>query len=190
MLPISHTHTHARTRRQLLELAGTSPLPFSAHSAPSERKAQACPADRPIPPRYFAQVPHPNPVECPNPIFGDCLIWRGPLSAEGHGRATNRQAHRVAWQYGIKGAPETARQEPLPGQINHICHRPYCIQPAHLYAGSQSQNAADNRRRQVSTASADITHWSDTEELLQRARDAAVYCYPPTGRPFQLEMPY
>ena len=190
MLPINHVHTHSYTRRQLLQIAGTCPLPYSTHSTPEERKAHACPADCSVAPRYFAQVPRPNPVECPNPIFGDCLIWRGPLSAEGHGRATNRQAHRVAWQYGIQGAPQTARRESLPRQINHICHRPYCIQPSHLYAGDQIQNTADTQRRRASISGIDFAPWSDAAELLQRAKDAAIYCYPPSNKPFQLEMRY
>ena len=27
--------------------------------------------------------------------------------------------------------------------VHHLCHRPYCIQPGHLYSGTPQQNALD-----------------------------------------------
>ena len=33
-------------------------------------------------------------------------------------------------------------------QVNHLCHRPFCIQPAHLYLGNAQTNAEDRKARQ------------------------------------------
>ena len=45
-------------------------------------------------------------------------------------------------------AYEQAHGIPLGGgHVLHLCHRPYCVQPAHLYLGSAAQNAEDREAR-------------------------------------------
>lgn len=74
-----------------------------------------------------------------NPITG-CLEWQGARSSGGYGIIWNGErlegAHRVSLR--LSGVPLG------PGQ--HACHRcdnPPCIEPTHLFAGSQSDNEAD-----------------------------------------------
>ena len=82
----------------------------------------------------------PVPVNLPTPVAGSCLIWRWALSADGYGVVSGGLAHRVAY--------EQAHGIPLGGgHVLHLCHRPYCVQPAHLYLGSAAQNAEDREAR-------------------------------------------
>ena len=75
---------------------------------------------------------------------GECLIWRGGLHEDGYGIITadgaQRRAHRVAY--------ESAGGVIQDGQtLNHLCHRPFCVQPAHLYAGDHASNTRDRQIR-------------------------------------------
>lgn len=70
---------------------------------------------------------------------GGCWLWMGTTRA-GYGRATwrgkQRQAHALSWE-SVNGAVP-------PGlQINHLCHRRNCVNPGHLYAGTQVENMRD-----------------------------------------------
>lgn len=73
-----------------------------------------------------------------------CLLWIGATDGRGYGTITinNKQlsTHRVAY--------EEAHGEIPPGkQVNHHCDVRCCINPDHLYAGSQSENMLDKFRR-------------------------------------------
>ena len=82
----------------------------------------------------------PIPVNLPFLIWGSCLVWKYSLNQDGYGiirvDGKNELAHRAAYIQ-AKG--------PIPDgkQINHLCNRPYCVQPAHFYAGDQQDNRDD-----------------------------------------------
>ena len=84
----------------------------------------------------------PIPVNSPYLIWGHCLVWRYSLNGEGYGRqrvdGREELAHRVAYI-------QTRGQIPEGKQINHLCNRPYCVQPSHLYAGTDQDNKDDSR---------------------------------------------
>jgi hypothetical protein len=70
---------------------------------------------------------------------GECWEWEGQRHyLQGHGRFKFDEdyyyAHRVAYrlEYGEIG-----------GQINHSCENPPCVNPNHLYDGSQQENMED-----------------------------------------------
>lgn len=82
-------------------------------------------------------------VEVEGPLALPCWIWQGRLRDKGYGvmdweRETHR-AHRLAYR---------AWCGPIPDYqiICHICNVPACIQPAHLYAGTDASNAEDRDR--------------------------------------------
>ena len=77
----------------------------------------------------------PPPVNNHLYAYGDCLLWRGPLNWGGY--AGNR--HRQTFEE-ISGEKLQPSQ-----QINHLCQRPFCLQPGHLYAGDKQDNADDRR---------------------------------------------
>lgn len=47
-------------------------------------------------------------------------------------------SHRVAY---VQAIGKISSEQ----QVNHLCDRPYCVQPAHLYAGDHQDNADDAR---------------------------------------------
>lgn len=71
-----------------------------------------------------------------------CWVWIGSINAQGYGLITlmnpkhTRVAHRVSYEL-FNG--------PIPAGLNvlHRCDRPPCINPDHLWAGTQSQNLLD-----------------------------------------------
>lgn len=76
---------------------------------------------------------------------GDCWIWTGTKHRDGYGvmtvgRGTQKRAHRVSFEEFTGPIPE--------GMI--ICHRcdtPLCVNPAHLFVGTHSDNAVDRESK-------------------------------------------
>jgi hypothetical protein len=81
---------------------------------------------------------------------GDCWLWTGFVTDD-HGRFRFRGratwAHRVAWEL---------THGPIPNgfSVLHTCHVGSCVNPAHLYLGTQADNVRDRVRsgRQPSKA--------------------------------------
>lgn len=75
------------------------------------------------------------------PIAG-CWIWTKATHKFGHGIATRNDtkksglAHRESYKYYVGDIPNTT-------QINHSCDNPSCINPSHLYLGTQKDNMLD-----------------------------------------------
>ena len=83
----------------------------------------------------------PLPANLPYHMPGDCLLWKYSLNTGGYGqlaiKVQGRQlVHRLAFLQAGGTLPEGM-------QVNHLCNRPYCLQPGHLYAGTSAQNATD-----------------------------------------------
>ena len=87
---------------------------------------------------YVAVPPPANLIAQP---VGDCLIWKGALSANGYGRANfpdgETTAHRQAFRQ--------SRSKPAKASVLHLCHRRFCVQPGHLYEGDAQANIDDRR---------------------------------------------
>ena len=84
---------------------------------------------------------------------GDCWIWKASLTKSGYGqlgarRSDNacgdRRAHRMVWVW---------RYGPIPGGlcVLHRCDVPACVNPDHLYLGTDSDNHTDMVERGRST---------------------------------------
>ena len=81
----------------------------------------------------------PLPTNVPAPLAQPCLIWRWALGGGGYGSLQGRGAHVVAYE-------QTRGVAVHPGSsVLHLCHRPFCVQPAHLYEGTDKENAEDRK---------------------------------------------
>lgn len=99
---------------------------------------------------YLAERSKPGP--------GGCIDWTLGVSACGYGQVNvkrwrtggwGQQAHRLAW------VAENRQKVPAGQHVMHTCHRPVCINPGHLVAGSPADNikmTVDAGRKAVGSA--------------------------------------
>ena len=111
---------------------------------------------------YVAVPPPPNLRVHP---AGDCLIWLWSLNADGYGIGSfdnqEQLVHRQAFTQSRGHRPKHS--------VLHLCHRPFCIQPSHLYDGSAKQNSEDRRIRTSSGFEVDLfTQKSDIVQAVAR----------------------
>ncbi len=96
----------------------------------------------------------PAPVNSPYHLYGHCIAWAYGLNQDGYGTlivdGRSELIHRVSYRQTRGAIPEGK-------QVNHLCDRPYCFQPSHLYAGDQQDNA-DDRHQFKSTAM--LSEWA------------------------------
>ncbi len=94
--------------------------------------------------RFWRYVDKNGPIPTDFPLLGPCWNWTGSTNG-------------TKWQYGYLG--KTAANEvimahrfsyelhtrPIPDGmlLRHLCHRPVCVNPAHLVPGDPTSNAAD-----------------------------------------------
>lgn len=78
-------------------------------------------------------------------LRGECWEFTGSVNEDGYGtvRHNGRMvgAHRVAW--------ETANGQPTPTdlQVCHHCDNPPCVNPAHLFLGTNRDNVIDRQAK-------------------------------------------
>ena len=96
--------------------------------------------DNPISPSDCFGIP--VQVNSPFDPFGHCMVWKYGLNRDGYGILTidrkQHLAHRIVFF-------QTRGQIPEDRQVNHLCNRPYCVQPSHLYAGTVQDNKDDSQ---------------------------------------------
>ena len=123
---------HRQARAEILKGAGYIPLGKSKGRTKSAIKVTD----------YW---PTPLPANLLAQPVGDCLIWTGQLNQDGYGVGNFpddvKLAHAQAYTQSRRARPGPRRS------ICHICNRPYCIQPSHLYEGDNKTNSDDRKLR-------------------------------------------
>lgn len=75
---------------------------------------------------------------------GDCFEWQGYRHPKGYGRffwrGRSRPAHRVAFHL-------THNEDPGEMHVLHKCDNPPCVNPQHLYLGTNADNVRDKVER-------------------------------------------
>ena len=117
----------------------------------------------------------PPNLHYPTGLGARCLIWRWRITREGYGIMSladqpNKRVkvHRLTYA--------CSREVPVRdvGPVLHMCHRPYCVQPAHLYEGTPHDNRVDtsDRKRLVPKGG-----WSSISQHFDRGGDSAQYLW-------------
>ena len=113
---------------------------YGGYSQPGNPRPRRRWSEGPITPADCLGIP--MQVNSPFHPYGYCMVWKYGLNSDGYGILTidGRQelAHRVAFIQTRGPIPENR-------QINHLCNRPYCVQPSHLYAGTAQDNTDDSQ---------------------------------------------
>ena len=124
------------------------------------KKTGALPPLRPQPTladRLWALADKNGPVMRPG--LTPCWEWRGARNAYNYGQIRSGEtgqrmimAHRVAW--------EVTHGQPVPEglYICHSCDYPPCVNPEHLWSGTQASNVADMMSKNRGPKPRGLTH--------------------------------
>lgn len=92
--------------------------------------------------RFWEKVDRNGPIL--DPELGPCWIWTGSRHPQGYGafwlRGKTPRVHRVSWMLMYGDIPDGQ-------QVNHHCDNMGCVNPAHLYLGTQKENVRDREQR-------------------------------------------
>ncbi len=94
--------------------------------------------------RFWARVNKSGPVPEHMPHLGACWLWTHTIATNGYGRIfwgkSLRTTHRLSWEL-TRGAI------PLGGVICHRCDVKHCVNPSHMFVGTQADNLRDMREK-------------------------------------------
>jgi len=93
--------------------------------------------------RNYKQYLEDNSEKIP---IGGCWLWLKATTKFGHGMATRKDTRRTGLAH-RESYKEFVGSIPTNLQVNHHCDVPNCVNPFHLYIGTQKDNAQDTTKR-------------------------------------------
>ncbi len=97
--------------------------------------------------RFWSKVDKDGPTPAHMPHLGKCWIWNGDIRPSRSGeygdirvRGKHIRAHRAAWMI---------ERGPIPDNfvVGHECDNPRCVNPLHLFIGTQRENILDMNKK-------------------------------------------
>lgn len=70
----------------------------------------------------------------------DCWLWLGGKNGKGYGSFTEDRAHRMSWRLAYGDIPNRLH-------VLHKCDNPSCVNPSHLFLGTNRDNAQDRKNK-------------------------------------------
>lgn len=106
----------------------------------------------------------------PEPNSG-CWLWIGSRHGKGYGHFRTahgavEKAHRVAWRLFVGQIPDGK-------QVLHRCDVPSCVNPSHLFLGTNADNLADRQAKQRQARGSRVWTVRLSEESVRYIRNLA-----------------